>query len=389
MGLRHIATRLVSAEVESESALNEKKGWKQFVDEKYEGGSKMVRNPNHETVDRYPKVTVYTALKNEPFRKHLEGEYEQWKGDAEKPEPSDTKNHEDLHKALCGPYTVDNILQKSFAYEAMRMGKLLLDEESIQDNVMPVINQRVKNLSESIATYQQYVKVYSDPISYTQDDVMKNSVQRYLRMVKRYTGVKEVMDVIDPKLIYGLSHYASITQEESIIKFGESWSDSSDNYESLRLHEYVETLGVKGSYADPDEEPSVRITANDKIINDPKTQKDLQEMYTYQQAVFKHLGITHIELYRGVKDTLETEPPSHGDTVSVKTRPLSSWTSNPIVGLDFGKRMIKCKVPVERIFMSPISHPELDGAGTKNNESEYVVMGAEDMDGCTVFLGVG
>lgn len=363
------------------------KTWDAFLDEKYESGSKMVPNPNHTTRDRYPEVTVHTALKDEHFRKHLEGEYELWKGDVEKPETSHPKNHDELHKVLCGPYTVDNILQKSFAYEAMRRGNLLLDAESIQDNVIPVIDRMIKTVGDEVEICKAHAQRWVDMGS---SNISKKTMERYLLRAKRYEGVQEVMKTIDPKLIYGLSYYASITQEESIIKFGEEWSNSSDNYECLRLHEYVETLGAKGSYADYDEIPSVRIVEKDKIINGPKIQKDLQEMYTYQQAVFKHLGITHIELYRGLKDPeLYKEPPMHGDKVSVKTRPLSSWTSNPKVGLDFGQRMIKCRVPVERIFMSPITHPEFDGANSKNKESEYVVMGAEEMDGCTVFLGSG
>jgi hypothetical protein len=111
-----------------------------------------------------------------------------------------------------------------------------------------------------------------------------------------------------------------------------------------------------------------------------KHNKDiLMEGYAYQQAVFKHLGITHVTLYRGVKDDrLDTVPPSHGDKVQIKSRPASSWSASPKTAQIFGDRMIKATVPVERILMSPITYNPFGGA---SSESEYVVIGAEDLEG--------
>ena len=109
----------------------------------------------------------------------------------------------------------------------------------------------------------------------------------------------------------------------------------------------------------------------------------LKDGYHFQQAVFKHLGVTHVTLYRGVADDqLDTEPPKHGDTVRTKSRPASSWSASPATAQNFGSRMIKCSVPVGQILMSPMTHAALgdDGSADTHAEHEYVVMGAEDLD---------
>ena len=69
MSLHHIATRLRYAS----------KTWDDFLSSKYEGGYKKVRNPNPDTQDRFPEVSVHTALQDERFHAKLTQEYEQWK----------------------------------------------------------------------------------------------------------------------------------------------------------------------------------------------------------------------------------------------------------------------------------------------------------------------
>jgi hypothetical protein len=112
MSLIHIAMRLLYADVESEAAFNEKKGWKQFVDEKYEGGSKMVRNPNLETKDQYPQVTMNTAMKSERYRVHIKGEFDKWKRLNEENDRKPLSSVHELHKALSGSYTVESLMAR-------------------------------------------------------------------------------------------------------------------------------------------------------------------------------------------------------------------------------------------------------------------------------------
>ena len=52
--------------------------WQEFLDAKYEGGKKKVPNPNLKTKDKYPKVTLWTAIKDPHTMQKIMEEYHQW-----------------------------------------------------------------------------------------------------------------------------------------------------------------------------------------------------------------------------------------------------------------------------------------------------------------------
>ncbi len=52
--------------------------WSEFLDQKYQGGEMKIKNPNPETKERYPTVSVSTALKYPPFAKKIRAEFEKW-----------------------------------------------------------------------------------------------------------------------------------------------------------------------------------------------------------------------------------------------------------------------------------------------------------------------
>jgi hypothetical protein len=54
--------------------------WDEFLKERYEGGKKKVRNPNLKTKDKYPEVSLYTALKDPHMMKRVLEEYHRWAG---------------------------------------------------------------------------------------------------------------------------------------------------------------------------------------------------------------------------------------------------------------------------------------------------------------------
>lgn len=396
MGLKYIATRLIYADVESESALNEKKGWKQFVDEKYEGGSKMVRNPNLETKDQYPEVTMNTAMKSERYRIHIKDEFDKWKRQGEEKDRKPLSSVHELHKALSGSYTIESLMKK---YTQKSTGNILkhgdrrlrtVDPEQTLNHFISFIDTKIQDAQKKIVYFTGLIE---DLEKARFVETWKESIKKNERAKVRLGMVKKEIGNVKPELIFGLSSYRwpdSNSPKDVYLKdLGKDWSSSSNTYNSMTLHGYIEEMGVKCSYINENDKPSVRLKETDRVVNNPDRKEALQEMYVYQQAVFKHLGITHIDLYRGITDPqLETEPPTHGDKVQIKSRPLTSGSANPEVGIRFGSRMVKCRVPVERIFMSPISHPEFEGIRTDNNESEYVVIGSEELDDCTIFSGV-
>ena len=376
MSLIHIAARLRYAD----------KDWQRFLDQKYEGGKKKVLNPNQATSKRYPEVTVNHAMKDEHYRKHIQEEYEQWKGSERVNPGAKTVSTEPIktvyepHKALLGEHTVDGMLEQ---YKDYFRSVSLDDLESDSQYKLSYESSlsRIQDLSGLDATRNS-------------DSYTKEKISKVLNMFKRKK--------VPPNSIYGYSKYFNpeVNTEKIIHRDTgafvsildsqvDRWMGSSSNASSQVIQRYLTKNGVKGSRS-PKDSASLLQPYNELFGQEAKMESELSKAYAYQQAVFKHLGITHITLYRGIKEVNADgyhEPTlKSGDKAKIKSRPASSWTSNPEVGTRFGSRLLTCEVPVEQILMSPTMNIKLDGEGAQGSmgETEFVVIGAEDME-CTVF----
>jgi hypothetical protein len=357
MSLSQIAARLKYAD----------KDWKQFLDQKYDGGKKKVKNPHHATSKRYPEVTVNHAMKDEHFRKHIQEEYAQWKGSETEVEKT-VFNHKVLFSSN---ERVDQALEKYEEHFSQMM-------EDVTTGLVEEATSIISNITDRLTHEMRRAKKgleMNNPIPYYQ---VKGAVSN--EMINTFN--KGVNQWLIPYACFFGKLYSTIEPNESTEVFSylaAEWRGSSTSPSSMRVHRYLTSLNVSGSYADGDD----RELSGGEIK--PKEREALHKAYTYQQAVFKHLGIKEVTLYRGVEDDqLNTEPPNKGDKVHVKTRPASSWTSNPLVGTEFGNRIVKCQVPVEQILMSPMTYDQFGGSPS---EFEYVVMGAEGME-CEIHTGV-
>jgi hypothetical protein len=166
-----------------------------------------------------------------------------------------------------------------------------------------------------------------------------------------------------------------------------SWQSSSDNPDSLKYVGLFKKLGVNGTltpfdtdYSDPSRSSS--ITSQMENI--------LKEVYAFQQAFFRSKGIKNITLYRGVQGEADLAELDYGSDVKVKSKPLASFTSNPMVAKKFaGSKVdkpcvLEYEVPVERIFCSPLIEPDLSGDAL--SEEEFIVLGASVLN--SVKIGV-
>jgi hypothetical protein len=361
MSLSHIATRLLLT-------VSNPHGWQQFLDEKYEGGSKMVHNPNSATQNKFPEVAVSTALKDESFRYRIEAEYHNWYMKRKPKEPSGKSFHENL----LGKYSVDDTLKEYKDFFNKGSAK-----SSQQDKVMKRLETDLKiKLRDAQENVEYYQNMINDGSS---NPALHKSLKKTQNLLKAYQDIEAETKKVNPVLIHGMKEYFQPQAVPSSVvkKLTQAWLGDSNQKEAGYLQKFLSDKGVKGT----------EYTDYYKPIEGflPETfDDDLAKAYVYQQAVFKHMGITHIDLYRGVRDrSINDEPPMHGEKVSVKTREASSWSSNPAVAARFGTRMIKSKVPVEHIILSSITSVGMDG-NSKMGESEYVVMGAESLD-CEVF----
>ena len=379
MSLTTIAMRL-------RYAVSNPHGWQQFLDEKYEGGKALVNNPDPD--GRKKQVSVNYALKTESFRHRLSEEYHKWYGENKEkaknrgrpkkvnpdtkpvsapettPEPP-VKTVYEPHKALLGQYTVEGILEQ---YK----DKITASTDKLKD----ITKDSRHKLS----------------VIFSLNLLQENKTAKLRHSNETFDRVRSTMgtDAVPPENIFGYSVFSNTDvlhgpkPEESYYanymdQVLNRWRGSSSNGISMVVQNLLKDCGVKGSYNDQESTPDESMMKNINTV-----QKEVSRAYAYQMAVFKHLGVTHIDLYRGVQ--IDGNHKS-GDSVGMKTRPASSWSSNPEVATRFGTTIVKCRVPVERILMSPILDFWLDGRGDTGGfgETEFVVMGTEDLDGCEVF----
>ena len=111
--------------------------------------------------------------------------------------------------------------------------------------------------------------------------------------------------------------------------------------------------------------------------------KALKHQYLFTQAWFKHHGITHVTLYRGVKRQI-ADSVSVGSEVNLQTRAISSWSIDPSIAGVFGSKssdgaILESRVPVNRIFMTPLTRPDLGGRNSPSwdRENEFIVTGLD------------
>lgn len=369
MSLCRIAYLLKRSEDESAS-------WQTFLDQRYEGGSKMVTNPVSTNRYQYPQVTVNTALKDGGYKKRLETQYKQWKMKSQR---SDNSLHEDVSKALHidTPLPEDLASKTLSAYEntpdAFVVGDLITDVQFRVTRKKNLLNRHLADASPDDPEVM-FINGEIDTAMMVADDLKKLSLkERFL-----IDGLRNLSG--DCSSYLNSDEYLSGYNNG----FWSAWSRSSNDQDCLKVCDWLQSLNVVGSTTEEDEETLRGVDQYEGSINikDP-LKKAIAKSYTFHQKVFKQLGVTHVTMYRGVVDeSLESEPPIHGDKVKLKTRAMSSWSTTPTVCFGFGTRMIKSQVPIENIIASAMNYSSF--GDNENSEFECVVMGAEDLE-CEVY----
>ena len=147
---------------------------------------------------------------------------------------------------------------------------------------------------------------------------------------------------------------AQLTPEESDWweDAANQWQESSSAELSLGMAAALSTLGVKGR-------PKTGYEAG--VIEDSRanllTQRILAKAIAFQQAFFNTLGLDKITLYRGGMRDPELNKAGFGDFVSLENaRQVSSTTIDPKTAWHFSDYLIKMRVPVSQVIMSPMVH---------------------------------
>jgi hypothetical protein len=144
----------------------------------------------------------------------------------------------------------------------------------------------------------------------------------------------------------------------------------------------LENLGVEGG-------PKAFETANVQHYrqlgrDNEAFHRAISKAMAYSQLVYEALGVTHVYLYRGTK-TAPVQGAHQGKKIQTTTaRELASFSIDPSVAYTFAgadKRVVRYRVPVSRLFVSPLTYGPLSSAMAPHSENEYAVVGQDGMEG--------
>lgn len=216
----------------------------------------------------------------------------------------------------------------------IKFGSVMLSPDDIQRGWATAANDRGKYISDLI---QAAMAVRLTKDSYNESDGIKTMISR-LKHESVSESWKNMIDV-DPTAGYSLKEVKAIIE-----------------HSSLPTPEQVK----KNEEMWPIEEETIK-AANVFIDG----------VYGRTQEVFKEMGYKPddtIILYRGVGDSLDKfEKGRIYTNYDYRLNPLSSWTADPRVAIDFGDNMMVAEVKVKDIWSGFFT-----GMGCKE-ESEFIV----------------
>lgn len=365
-------------EEESKSTSQKKKvppKWEEFLKAKYEGGKKKVPNPNPKTKQKYPTVSISTALRDKDVMKKVMEEYHKWvKGtDDEKTKGKKTKKPERVKpKGTTKSPIKDPKVRKKIEQYSKEMKKTVKNAIREFKKEKPA-GVSLKDLEPSTGD------------SCGWDDCNKWSLKTYRALPKEQQKLFTAGHLIG-------AHFEDYLKEthpdvyKTHRNYMNWWREGTDNDYAAKMQGLLSNLGVTGFPAPKDEDDARYNLYFQEGGQDKKTKEWFTVQYAYIQTVFEQLGIKELTLFRGVRDDKVTSvPPKDGDPVEIKCREASSFSGNPYVAGTFG-RPIEFKVPVEQVFASSLTRPEIGStrAGEGSwGEDEYVLLGASNLTGVT------
>ena len=383
--LMYLVAGDASVEDETEKSTKQQSGppkfWDEFLAAKYEGGKKKVSNPNPDTRSKFPEVALTTAIKDEGFRQRVMKEYADWlkKRPSDKPEGEKSVKEDVADKSTSSAKHPMGITEKDISETAKKYAKefdALLGDPKKLDVTIKQYEEHYTDTHLCTSTAAQWAKTEFSKLS---------KEEKILHLVGYKFGQMFESKVLSPK-------------SKDIHKGHlEAWRGSSGCGPSQELHGLASKLGYSGSCTPTEKgRPNVKFDRK-KGAQSEELKQYFKEAYTYTQAVFKHLGVKELTLFRGVSGQgLDKDPPNKGSEVEVQTREMSSYTLDPKVSNNFG-RTLEFKVPVDRVFASAITRPDIgsdtnrgddDDDGSSWGESEMIIMGASDFKG-RLIQGIG
>ena len=162
----------------------------------------------------------------------------------------------------------------------------------------------------------------------------------------------------------------------------EDWRSGDNNPRKHRLLGALEKMGVEGNIK-PFENEQERLY-REEGSNDYNLHHALSKAIAFSQMIYGLLGLDQLTLYRIANKNM---PPTVKPGQKVKTitaSELSPFTIDPKVAykaLKDGKVVVRYRVPISRLFISPITYAPLGMTKKPYRENEFPVAGLNGLEG--------
>lgn len=342
---------------------------KNFIKFIREEGDTKVPNPNPKSRERFPEVQITSLPNSEEGQSLLKRLFQNWLGKRPKKQDSDKKPSGNL--------------------------KELPPLETSPPKVKPFFNITDKEVDEYLQKNKRVFAKYNKIVSKMSDEKVEEEYSKIHGELPE--GSDFDISIEEKKVIVHGHHFGQMIAKNLKKKhknkynllFGDGgggWPNSSFDRQTAVLQAELSKMGVKGHvagnrsdrelYEECKSTDSYEYQALDVTFSSESMRDVVKDMYVATQAFFKSQGIKEITMFRGVKKQLQGNPPNLGDTISLLSRELSSWSTDPYASSKFG-RIVAAKVPVEQILGGFITDPIYGGKHVKKSlfdESELMVL---------------
>ena len=320
----------------------------------------------------WAKPVLYTtALKNKAFFQHALQEYHRWL-DQQKDKPGKGKKKQNEGETT----KIDSHPSSREPPAAAKFKAKVLPSDAEVDAILEKHKDFFAKHRDKEAQKSR-IKLFADGLtkgSFKAKEFSKLShEEQYLHAVGHEFGAYFKMHVLKADGLH-----------DTLVS---DWVDSSASRGAQHVHGALSSMGVNGSPSPDDERSEYRMKDRENGKTKENVKEYLKEVAAWNQAVYKHVGLKDVTLFRGISGQgLDQEPPDKGQETIVKTRELSSFSSDAGLARSFG-RVVKFKVPVTQVLWSYLSDPKFsrDGVGdSAYGEAEVTVMGASDLTGTII-----
>lgn len=327
-----------------------------FIEFMREFGDNKVSNPNPKSRKRFPEVKVISLSNSKEGQEVLKKMFKDWLGKTNSPDQAKAPKNSPLKELP--PIKKPRPEPKLF----LKVSEKDIDTYT-KDN--PEIFSEIKSYL-SKTSEDEIEKQVEKLVSSQSFDVVFSKEEKKAAVVGLHVA---------PKVSEKLRKKFGFKYSETLGRNGD-WGESSFRRSSAMIQGVLARQGIKGNLSSGDDKYVAERRAYHGAKEDENYQypsrtqmgsplpasdveKILVEMYKATQAIYRELGVNEVTVFRGVKRQLDGEPPKVGDTISIESRELSSWTINPETSERFG-RIISAKVPVEQVLGGFLTDPSYD-----------------------------